>query len=179
MKNRVSEVGKEFNNHYELAMFLYNKLGSVTEEAQNEIVLGRVDILFYCLKSSKFNKSEYLKEFLVNIDSDTKDRSIVDQIMDKIRELNPMLYESYLNVKQNEELKHQMETLQMNRENGNRQVEANTLGMIGNILCDEKNFIEALKYYNEALEIFTQTGYKIGETVHLNNIASLYKNQKI
>lgn len=101
-------------------MFLYNKLGSVTEEAQNEIVLGRVDILFNFLKSSKFNNPEYLKEFLVNIDSDTKDRSIVDQIMDKIRDLNPMLYESYLHVKQNEELKHQMETLQMNRENSNR-----------------------------------------------------------
>jgi ppGpp synthetase/RelA/SpoT-type nucleotidyltranferase len=47
VKNRVSQVGKEFNNHYELAMFLYNKLGSTSEESQREIVLT------YCLVVSK------------------------------------------------------------------------------------------------------------------------------
>ncbi|MEL7598246.1 MAG: tetratricopeptide repeat protein, partial [Clostridiaceae bacterium] len=175
VRNRVSEVGKEFNNHYELAMFLYNKLGSVTEEAQNEIVLGRVDILFNCLKSSKFNKPEYLKEFLVNIDSDTKDRSIVDQIMDKIRELNPMLYESYLNVKQNEELKHQMETLQMNRENGNRQGEANTLANIGFIYSSKGNQEEALNYFTQAVQINSEIGSKQGQANQLLNLGATYR----
>ena len=82
VRNRVSQVGKEFNNHYELAMFLYNKLGSLTAKTQSEIVLGRVDLLFNCLKSYNFNKPEYLMEFLIQIDSDTKNRSIVNQIID-------------------------------------------------------------------------------------------------
>lgn len=175
VRNRVSQVGKEFNNHYELAMFLYNKLGSLTEEAQSEIVLGRVDLLFNCLKSSKFNRPEHLKEFLVEINSNTKNRSIVDQIIDKIRELNPMLYESYLNVKQNEELKHQMETLQMNRENGNRQGEANTLANIGFIYSTKGNQDEALKYFTQAVQINNEIGSKQGEANQLLNLGATYR----
>lgn len=175
VRNRVSQVGKEFNNHYELAMFLYNKLGSVTEESQSEIVLGRVDLLFNCLKSSKFNKPEYLKEFLVEINSDTNTRSIVDQIIDKIRELSPMLYESYLNVKQNEELKHQMDTLQMNRENGNRQGEANTLANIGFIYSSKENQDEALKYFTQAVQINNEIGSRQGEANQLLNLGATYR----
>jgi tetratricopeptide (TPR) repeat protein len=175
VKNRVSQVGKEFNNHYELAMFLYNRLGSLTEEAQNEVVLGRVDLLFNCLKSSHFNKPEYLKEFLVEINSDTEKRSIVDQIIDKIRELNPMLYESYLNVKQNEELKHQIETLQMNRENGNRQGEANTLANIGFIYNSKDNQEEALKYFTQAVQINSEIGSRQGEANQLLNLGETYR----
>jgi ppGpp synthetase/RelA/SpoT-type nucleotidyltranferase/TPR repeat protein len=175
VRNRVSQAGKEFNNHYELAMFLYNKLGSVTEEEQSEIVLGRVDLLFNWLKSYNFNKPEYLREFLVEIDSDTRNRSIVDQIIDKIRELNPMLYESYLSVKQNEELKHQMETLQMNRENGNRQGEANTLANIGFIYSSKGNQDEALKYFSQAVQINSEIGGKQGEANQLLNLSATYR----
>lgn len=175
VKNRVSQVGKEFNNHYELAMFLYNNLGSVTEKAQSEIVLGRVDLLFNCLKSSKFNKPEYLKEFLVEIDSDTKNRSIVDQIIDKIRDLNPTLYESYLNVKQHEELKYQMETLQINRENGNRQGEANTLANIGFIYSTKGNQDEAIKYFTQAVQINNEIGGRQGEANQLLNLGATYR----
>jgi tetratricopeptide (TPR) repeat protein len=175
VKNRVSQVGKEFNNHYELAMFLYNKLGSSTEDSQKEIVLGRVDLLFDCLKSSKFNKPENLKQILMNIDPETKNRSIVDQIIDKIRELNPALYESYLNVKQSEELKHQMETLQMNRENGNRQGEANTLANIGYIYSSKENHDEAINYFTKAVKINNEIGGIQGEANQLLNLGSTYR----
>ncbi|MEQ8198622.1 MAG: DUF2225 domain-containing protein [Clostridiaceae bacterium] len=175
VRTRVSEGGKEFNNHYELAMFLYNKLGSVTEESQNEIVLGRVDLLFNCLKSSKFNKPEYLKEFASDIDMDTKTRSIVDQIMDKIRELNPSLYESYLNVKQNEELKYQLDALQMNRENGNRQGEANTLANIGFIYSSKENQDEAIKYFTQAVQINNEIGSRQGGANQLLNLGATYR----
>lgn len=175
VRNRVSQAGKEFNNHYELAMFLYNKLGSVTEESQSEIVLGRVDLLYNCLKSSNFNKPEYLKEFLLGINPDPKNRSIVDQIMDKIREFNPTLYESYLNVKQNEELKYQMDTLQMNRENGNRQGEANTLANIGFIYSSKGNQDEAIKYFAQAVQINNEIGSRQGEANQLLNLGATHR----
>lgn len=175
VRTRVSEAGKEFNNHYELAMFLYNQLGSVSEETQREIVLGRVDLLFNCLKSSNFNKPEYLKEFLVGINSNTKTRSIVDQIMDRIRELNPSLYESYLNVKQNEELKYQMDTLQMNRENGNSQGEANTLANIGYIYSSKENYDEAINYFTQAVQLNNEIGSRQGEANQLLNLGATYK----
>lgn len=175
VRNRVSQAGKEFNNHYELAMFLYNKLGSVTEKSQSEIILGRVDLLYNCLKSSNFNKPESLKEFISELNSDTRNRSIVDQIMDKIREFNPTLYESYLNVKQNEELKYQMDTLQMNREIGNRQGEANTLANIGLIYSSKENQDEALKYFTQAVQINNEIGSRQGEANQLLNLGTTYR----
>lgn len=175
VKNRVSQEGKEFNNHYELAMFLYNKLGSTTVDSQKEIVLGRVDLLFNCLKSSRFNKPERLKDLLVFIDPNTKNRSIVDQLIDKIRELNPALYENYLNVKQSEELKYQIETLQMNRENGNRQGEANTLANIGYIYSSKENYDEAINYFTQAVKINNEIGGIQGEGNQLLNLGSTFR----
>lgn len=175
VKDRVSEGGKEFNNHYELAMYLYNKLGPIAKDSQREIVLGRVDLLFNTLKSFRFNKPEHLKGILLHIDPDTKNRSIVDQIIDKIRELNPALYESYLNVKQSEELKYQMETLQMNHENGNRQGEANTLANIGYIYSSKGNYDEAIHYFTKAVKINNEIGGIQGEANQLLNLGSTYR----
>lgn len=175
VKNRVSEVGKEFNNHYELAMFLYNKLGSGGEGAKSEIVLGRVDLLYNSLKSSLFNKPENFMEILEYIDKDAKSRTIVDQIIDKIGELNPALYDNYMHQKQSEELKYQMETLQMNRENGNRQGEANTLANIGYIYISKENYDEAINYFTQAVKINKEIGGIQGEANQLLNLGSAYR----
>lgn len=175
VKNRVSQVGKEFNNHYELAMFLYNKLGSISEDSQREIVLGRVDLLFSCIKSSDFNKPENLKELMLHVDSASKDRPIVDQIIDKISEINPELYEQYKNVKQSEELKYQMDTLHMNRINGNQQGEANTLANIGYIYSSKENYDEAISYFTKAVVINHEIGGVQGEANQLLNLGSTYR----
>lgn len=175
VKNRVSQVGKEFNNHYELAMFLYNNLGNINESNHSEIILGRADLLFNCLKASKLNKPEYLRELLAEIDFDTRNRPVVDQIIDRIRDINPMLYESYLNVKQHEELKHQLETLQMNRENGNRQGEANTLANIGFIYSSKGHQDEAINYFSQAVQINNEIGSRQGEANQLLNLGTTYR----
>lgn len=172
VKNRVSQVGKEFNNHYELAMFLYNKLGSSSEGSSSEIVLGRADLLFNSIKSTAFNKPENLKEIISCVDPDTKNRPVVDQIIDKISELEPELYERYRNAKQNEELKYQMDTLHMNRENGNRQGEANTLANIGYLYSSKENYDEAVNYFTKAVQINHEIGGIQGEANQLLNLGS-------
>ncbi|MDF2544420.1 MAG: hypothetical protein K0S47_4138 [Herbinix sp.] len=175
MKIRVSEVGKEFNNHYELAMFLYNKLGSLTTSTHGEIGLGRVDLLYQCIKSSGFNKPEKLKGFIAYIDPNIKNRSVVDQLIDKISELEPELYDKYKVAKQSEELKYQLEALQINRDNGNRQGEANTLANIGYIYSSKENYEEAIHYFTKALKINHEIGGIQGEANQLLNLGSTYR----
>ena len=175
VKYRVSQVGSEFNNHYEVAIFLNNNLGNSIENSQNEIVLGRVDLLFSSIKSSGFNKPEKLKELLVDIDKERKDRSIVDQIMDKISDLDSALYEKYRNVKQSEELRYQMETLQMNCKDGNRQGEANTLANIGYLYSSKENYDEAITYFTKAVKINHEIGGIQGEANQLLNLGSTYR----
>ncbi len=175
VKNRVSQVGKEFNNHYELAMYLYNKLGYTAEDSPREIVLGRVDLLYNCIKASDYNKPENLKELISQVDSGIKNRPIVEQLLDRISEIDPELFDRYRNVKQSEELKYQMDTLHMNRENGNRQGEANTLANIGYIYASKENYDEAINYFMKAVEINHEIGGIQGEANQLHNVGSTYR----
>ena len=175
VKDRVSQAGIEFNNHYELASFLNNKLGSASEGLKREIALGRVDLLFKCIKFSDLNKPEKLKEILVYVDPERTNKTIVDQIMDRINGLNPVLYENYRNLKQSEELKYQMDTLQMNRENGNRQGEANTLANIGYLYSSKENYDEAIHYFLKSVKINKEIGGKQGEANQLLNLGSTYR----
>ncbi|MDF2484263.1 MAG: hypothetical protein K0R46_431 [Herbinix sp.] len=175
MKNRVSQTGKEFHDHYEVAMFLHNNLGSLTEDTPSEIVLGRVDLMFQCIKSTAFQKPEKLKELLVYVDTEDRERSVVEQLMDRIQILNPEIYEGYRTIKQSEELKYQLETLKINRESGNRQGEANTLANIGYIYSSKEKYDEALQYFTMALQINVDIGGRQGEANQLLNLGSTYR----
>ncbi len=175
VKDRVSQAGIEFSNHYELASFLNNKLGSASEGHKREIVLGRVDLLFKCINSSDLNKPEKLKEILVSVDPERRNRTIVDQIMDRIKSIHPVMYENYRDLKQSEELKSQLDALQMNRENGNRQGEANTLANIGYLYSSKESYDEAILYFMEAVNINREIGGKQGEANQLLNLGSAYR----
>jgi ppGpp synthetase/RelA/SpoT-type nucleotidyltranferase/uncharacterized protein HemY len=175
VKNRVSQAGKEFNNHYEVAMYLNNKLGALSEGMPSELVLGRVDLMFQCIKSTQFNKPEKLKELLISIDTEDRSRPVVEQIMDRINDLSPELYKKYKAVKQSEELKYQMETLQLNRESGNRQGEANTLANIGYLYSSKERYDEAMEHFTQALQINREIGGRQGEANQLLNLGSTYR----
>lgn len=175
VKNRVSQAGQEFNNHYELAMFLYNRLGSASDNPNSEAILGRVDLLYNCLKYTRYNKPENLMEILSDIDPDIQNSTIVDQLIEKMGKLNPALYESFFHMKQGEELKYQLETLRMNRENGNRQGEANTLANIGYLYLSKENYDEAIGYFTKSVEINHEIGGIQGEANQLLNLGSSHR----
>ncbi len=175
VKNRVSQTAMVFNNHYEVAMFLNTNLGSVSEGIPSEIVLGRVDLMFQCIKSSIYQKPEQLKELLQNVDTSDRERPVVEQLMEQLRIRQPEIYESYMNEKQNEELKYQLETLQINRENGNRQGEANTLANIGYLYSSKEKYDEAIRYFTKALQINIEIGGRQGEANQLLNLGSTYR----
>jgi ppGpp synthetase/RelA/SpoT-type nucleotidyltranferase/uncharacterized protein HemY len=175
VKIRVSQTAKEFNNHYEVAMFLHTNLGSISEGIPSEIVLGRVDLMFQCIKSTVFQKPEKLGELLTIVNINDKERSVVEQLMEQLRIQAPEIYENYRNVKQSEELKYQLETLQINRENGNRQGEANTLANIGYIYSSKEKYDEAIRYFTKALQINIEIGGRQGEANQLLNLGSTYR----
>lgn len=175
VKDRVSQEGTEFNNHYEVASFLNNNLSSSIKKVQEEIILGRVDLLFKCIRTTKFNKPEQLKELIDYVDSERMDRSVVDQIMDEIGKTNPDLHDEYRNMKQSEELKSQLDALHMNSENGNRQGEANTLANIGFLYNARENYEEAIAYFMKAVQINKEIGGIQGEANQRLNVGATYQ----
>jgi tetratricopeptide (TPR) repeat protein len=72
-------------------------------------------------------------------------------------------------------LKYHQDALEIDKEIGFRQGEANSLGNIGVIYQDRGDLDQALKYHREALEINKQIGHKEGEAAQLGNIGLIYK----
>ncbi|MGC1121116.1 MAG: tetratricopeptide repeat protein, partial [Candidatus Methanofastidiosia archaeon] len=69
------------------------------------------------------------------------------------------------------------EALEIHRQIGYKQGEANQLGNIGLIYSDKGDLDQALNYLKEALEIHRQIGYKQGEASDLGNIGLIYSDK--
>ena len=95
VKKRVGERGKLFNNHYELSAFLYDSVQKYFADKSREPIMGRADILHMFLQISELDRPECLEQYLLELDTDTEKRPIVDQIVDRILATNPNLYEVY------------------------------------------------------------------------------------
>jgi serine phosphatase RsbU (regulator of sigma subunit) len=61
---------------------------------------------------------------------------------------------------------------------GNMEVQANSLGNLSNIMNDLTKYDEALKYANQALKIYQETGDAYQESVSLIDIGSIHLAQK-
>ncbi len=175
VKNRVSREGSRFHNHYELASYLNNRLSANSDTSSEDLMLGRVDLMFKSIRKTALNTPERLRPYVLRVDPQRKDRSVVEQLLDIIRKDNPDVYNTYREKKDKEELKIQLETLQMNSENGNRQGEANTLANIGFIYSTRGNYEEAIHYFLQATQINHEIGSVQGEANQLLNVGSTYR----
>lgn len=97
VNERVSRQSVPFNNHYELAAFLYNKVQEALGEKAEEVIMGRADILFNFLKLAEMDKPDQLNQYLRNIRSSNNHNSIVEFVIEQILGENPNLYSVYLN----------------------------------------------------------------------------------
>jgi tetratricopeptide (TPR) repeat protein len=67
--------------------------------------------------------------------------------------------------------------LQLARQKGDKRFEGNFLGNIGNVYCQQGKLNEALKSYQQALEIHKHIVNPLGEAANLGNIGVVYANQ--
>jgi ppGpp synthetase/RelA/SpoT-type nucleotidyltranferase len=89
LKTRVSEQYEKFNNHYELASYLY-------EMAKNrEPMMGSIDILFELMKATKTDSVKRLAPYIGALNPYIENRPIAEQIIDEILADVPGAYSKY------------------------------------------------------------------------------------
>jgi ppGpp synthetase/RelA/SpoT-type nucleotidyltranferase len=81
---RVAVGGRCFENHYELAAFLLDKVRSVLKGSAPESAIGRVDLLFALLKSLEMHTPDALEPYLVSLSDDVERRPLAEQIVDRL-----------------------------------------------------------------------------------------------
>ena len=92
---RVSRQSVPFSNHYELASFLYNRVQELMGAEEEEIVMGRADILFNFLKQAGMDRPEDINKYIENMPHNFKSTNIVQQLVEQILSENPTLLDDY------------------------------------------------------------------------------------
>ena len=93
VKRRVGIAGNQFNNQYELAAYLYDHLQEGVQ--RSSIIMGRADVLFRFLQLTGFNQAEALNTFITDLNPYDEQRTISNQIIDRIIEGSPNQEEMY------------------------------------------------------------------------------------
>lgn len=97
---RVSRSGTMLSNQYEVAAFLYDHLSStIAAHVGADPVMGRVDILFRLLQSAELARPDRLLPYVENLDARTERRPLADQVVDRILEARPDLYDKYIQMR--------------------------------------------------------------------------------
>jgi len=90
-----------FQNHYELAAYLYDKAGQ--EGAVPEPIMGRADRLFRFLQQANMLQPQQVEPFVQDIEQGEKEpRPLVEAVIDRILLENPALYSQYESIRHNE-----------------------------------------------------------------------------
>lgn len=102
LRNRTLQNKQPFPNHYDLANYLYSKFKQDNDFKGGEIenlVLGRVDILFQFLTEINMNRVCDLEPYMSNHYDISNERSIVNQLVDYIIINDMDLYKKYQKVR--------------------------------------------------------------------------------
>ncbi|HYQ02745.1 MAG TPA: RelA/SpoT domain-containing protein [Polyangiaceae bacterium] len=81
---RVAAAGRKFENHYELAAHLLNKLHALADPSTLKTGLGRVDLLYDLLAAISQATPEGVARYLPGLHSDLEKRPIAEQIVDLV-----------------------------------------------------------------------------------------------
>ncbi len=93
VKTRVEKEGYRFSNQYDIAAYLYGHLQKKVKDSP--MVMGRVDVLFLFLQSIQLDRPGELVKFIEDLDPSDSQRSIANQLVDRIVATNPEYYEAY------------------------------------------------------------------------------------
>lgn len=98
-KHRIASIEQRFNNHYELAALLKEKIGC---ELLKEYFMGNVDILLKFLQKTEMDNSRKIHMYLNAMDGIRESvgyKSIVDYFVDLMLNHNPNYYNQYIEAK--------------------------------------------------------------------------------
>lgn len=95
---RVTRRGASFNNHYELASFLFEAAKPLLS-GTGDPVIGEVDVLFALLQKIGITTPEALEDYVRAIHPDTEHRPVAQQIIDQILATDPTRYSAFASVR--------------------------------------------------------------------------------
>lgn len=98
-KRRIESEGKKFNNHFELASYIYDEIKINYPLVNPESSLGKVDVLFKFCDVIDFNRPDKIKKFISKVVFIEDERPIAEQIIDSILIEHPKYYETFEKVK--------------------------------------------------------------------------------
>ncbi|HYF74965.1 MAG TPA: hypothetical protein VD757_00140 [Candidatus Nitrosocosmicus sp.] len=93
---RISKIQHSFNNHYELAALIREK---IRMDLPYNTYMGRADILFKFLQKINMDKPKDLCKYIELAGSIKQSRTIVRKLVDLILEDHPEYYNSYIDAK--------------------------------------------------------------------------------
>lgn len=91
VKVRVRRRNERFQNHYELATYIFDRVRKLIPEP----VMGRLDVLLRFLQLISKDRPKEIDQYLEDLDKDTEQRPVVDQLVDRIVRTNRQSYEKY------------------------------------------------------------------------------------
>lgn len=98
VQDRVKRMSVPFQNHYELAAFLYDRICQKCVNV-DEVMMGRADLLYKFISLSDLNSPEKLEPYIEAFDYDYKTETIVEHILDEILLERPDFYRYLITVK--------------------------------------------------------------------------------
>jgi len=98
-KRRIEKEDKQFNNHFELASYIYDVIKIDDPNVNLENSIGKVDILFRFIEAINFNKPDKIKKYISKVVLSEDKRPISEQIIDFILVEHPKFYDTFEKVK--------------------------------------------------------------------------------
>lgn len=96
---RVAENKRKFVNHYELAVHLLSRAGTMSSGPVNDSGLGRVDLLFDLLIRLKIDTPAQLAPYLEALHGNLELRPLAEQVIDALLAEDTSRYKTYLSVR--------------------------------------------------------------------------------
>lgn len=100
VQDRVNKMSALFQNHYELASYLFEKICHKCINV-DEFTMGRADLLFKFISLADLNSAEKLEPYIEAYDYNYKTETVVEHILDEILLDHPELYRYLITVKSN------------------------------------------------------------------------------
>lgn len=83
-RRRMANEDKQFNNHFELAAYIYQVIKSGKQKSIFENVIGNVDVLYSFIQTINFNCHKKIKKYVSKVVLNPKQEPISDQIINLV-----------------------------------------------------------------------------------------------